>query len=218
MNTFTSRAPEDPTRSEEVQVPRSPQSLSLQLDGLNARVHGKDDLSTTTYVETSERGSDSSFDARPTEPKSASTVTDSVSSVPFSLMNDSHHSIPLENSQSSNEIAQTPKTYASTEEQPPVNGNRSIDESHAPIGLEKWSNDTISPLRSPSHASLRSGNGIHVPPRHKRTATGDIKSISSSLVTPNDFETNGVARRRSKSTGSPAHGSRIAQVIMIPSP
>lgn len=46
---------------------------------------------------------------------------------------------------------------------------------------------------------------------HKRTATGDIKAISE-VVEPRNSDLNSAWRRRSKSIGTPSHGSRIAEV------
>lgn len=208
VNASTSRGPGGLTRSEEIQVPRSPQPLSLQIDGLNARIH---DTNTAfpSYVESSERDSDTSTDPRRPEPQSASTFTDSLSSIPSSSAN-GYHPMKIENSQSSAEGLQTPTTYSSSQEQLPVNGKSGLDEGvYTSI---QQSNGSLSPLRSPKHSTSRSGNGVSSGPRHKRTATGDVKSISSSLAPPIQDETIGAARRRSKSTGASVHGSRIAQV------
>ncbi|KAJ5093601.1 hypothetical protein N7456_009462 [Penicillium angulare] len=213
VNTSMSRAPGGPARSEEIQVPRSPQTLSLQLDGLNARIHDNN-APFPSYVESSERDSDTSTtEPRRPDLQSASPFTDPLSRIPSSSMNDSSQSIKVENSQSSTENAQTPTTYSSSQEQLPVNGNGSgLKEEECPS--IKHSNGSLSPLRSLENRSSRSGSGVSFTPRHKRTATGDVKSISSSLAAPQDEESDklGAARRRSKSTGSSAHGSRIAQL------
>ncbi|KAJ5759623.1 hypothetical protein N7520_006779 [Penicillium odoratum] len=199
-----SRAPGVATRAEQVQVPRSPQPLSLQIDGLNARIHDKTSAF-PSYVESSERDSDTSADARRPEPQSASTFTDSLSSFPSSSIHDSSQSIKIENSQPS-EDAQTPKTYSDSQDQSSVNWNGSIDG----YTSEKKSNGSLSPPQSPRSSGSGSANGVHFAPGHKRTATGDVKSISS--LAPQKFDTQGAARQRSKSTGSPAHGNRIAQL------
>ncbi|KAJ5645324.1 hypothetical protein N7507_011335 [Penicillium longicatenatum] len=206
VNTSTSRAPGAPTRTEQIQVPRSPQPLSLHIDGLNAQIHDKTSAF-PQYVESSERDSDTSADARRPEPHSASTFTDSLSSLPSSSMNDSSQSIKIENSQSSTDDAQTPKTYSDSQDQLSVNGNGSTDG----YTSEKKSNGSMSPPQSPNHSISRPGNGVHFALGHKRTATGDVKSISS-LAQPQTFDAQGALRRRSKSTGSPAHGNRIAQL------
>ncbi|KAJ5539405.1 hypothetical protein N7513_007737 [Penicillium frequentans] len=200
----TSRAPGVSTRAEHIQVPRSPQPLSLHIDGLNAHVHDKTSAF-PQYVESSERDSDTSADARRPEPQSASTLADSLSSLPSSSINDSSQSIKIENSQSSTDDAQTPKTYSDSQDQSSVYGNGSTDG----YTSEKKSNGSMSPPQSPNHSASRSANGVHFAPGHERTATGDVKSISS-LAEPQTAQA--VLRRRSKSTGSPAHGNRIAQL------
>ena len=83
----TVRAPREPARADHIQVPRSPQLLSLRLDGLNAGIQDKNTHS-AAYVESSERGSDTSADGQRPEPHSASTFTDSIPSLPASLSND----------------------------------------------------------------------------------------------------------------------------------
>lgn len=201
-----SGAPGAPTRTEQIQVPRSPQPLSLHIDGLNTHVHDKTSAF-PQFVELSERDSDTSADARRPEPQSASTFTDSLTSLPSSSMNDSSQSIKIENSQSSTEDAQTPKTYSDSQDLSSVNENGSTDG----YTSEKKSNGSMSPPQRPNHSASRLGNGVHFAPGHKRTATGDVKSISS-LTEPQTAQA--ALRRRSKSTGSPAHGSRIAQVKM----
>ncbi|KAJ5287280.1 hypothetical protein N7478_002966 [Penicillium angulare] len=212
VNTSISRAPGGPIRSEEIQVPRSPQTLSLQLDGLNARIHDNS-APFPSYVESSERDSDTSTEPRRPELQPASPFTDPLSRIPSSSMNDSSPSIKVENSQSSTENAQTPTTHSSSQEQLSVNGNGSglKEERYLPI---KHSNGSLSPLRSLENRSSRSGSGVSSAPKHKRTATGDVKSISSSLAAPHSEESDklGATRCRSKSTGSSAHGSRIAQL------
>ncbi|KAJ5923651.1 hypothetical protein N7454_008896 [Penicillium verhagenii] len=206
VNTSTSRAPGAPTRTEQIQVPRSPQPLSLHLDGLHSRFNDKASAF-PSYVESSERDSDTSADARRPEPQSASTFTDSLSSIPSSSTNDHNQSIKIENSQSSTEDAQTPKTYSDSQEQFSVNGSGSIDG----YTSEKKGSVSLSPRQSPKSSTSQSTNEVHFAPGHKRTATGDVKSISS-FAAPQAFDPQAAARRRSKSTGSSAHGSRIAQL------
>ncbi|KAJ5627161.1 hypothetical protein N7528_004588 [Penicillium herquei] len=212
VNASTSREPGGLTRSEEIQVPRSPQPLSLQIDGLNARIHDKN-ISFPSYVESSERGSDTSTDTPRPEPQSASTFTDSLSSIPFSSMNDSSQSIKIENSQSSLDIVPTPPNQSTSPEHLPVgrNGNGIQEGVHTSVEHKTGS---FSPPQSPNRSNPRAGNGVSFAPGHKRTATGDIKSVASSVgIPPNQDDDNiGAARRRSKSTGSPAYGSRIAQL------
>ncbi|KAJ6008368.1 hypothetical protein N7540_012344 [Penicillium herquei] len=214
VNASTSREPGGLTRSEEIQVPRSPQALSLQINGLNARIHDKA-ISFPSYVESSERGSDTSTDTPRPEPQSANTFADSLSSIPLSHMNDSSQSIKVENSQSSVEITPTPTNYSISQEHLPVerNGN-GMEEGVHTSGQHK--NGSLSPPQSPNHSNplTQPENGVSFAPGHKRTATGDIKSMASSdAIPPNQDDDNfGAARRRSKSTGSPAYGSRIAQL------
>lgn len=216
VNTSMSRAAEGPTRSEEIQVPRSPQTLSLQVDGLNARIHDKNSPF-PSYVESSERDSDTSTEGRRPELQSGSPFTDLLSSIPSSSMNDSSQSIKVENSQSSTENAQTPTTYSSSQEQLSVNGNGSRLKEDGYTSV-KHGDRSLSPIRKLENRTSRSGSGVSFALGHKRTATGDVKSISSSLAVPQNQDSDklGAARRRSKSTGSPAHGSRIAQVIAPP--
>lgn len=205
VNTM-SPAPGEPDCSEEIQVPRSPQRLSLQINGLNAGSHEKYD-SNTTCVESSERGSDTSGDSRQPELQSASTFTDYLPSIPSSSLNDPNRSMDGK-SQASTTDQESQDTLKSL----PVNGHGRLGVSHADVKLEKESEDSLGPLRSSSQSSSRPGAG-NFTLGHKRTATGDIKPISSNLGATQNSDTNGTTRRRSKSTGSPAHGSRIAQVI-----
>ncbi|KAJ6160858.1 hypothetical protein N7470_004254 [Penicillium chermesinum] len=194
-------------RTETVQVPRSPQPLSLQIDGLNARIFDRGD-DALSRVESSERGSDTSADPRRPELQSASTVTDSFSSLPLSSLHDDSRSMEIENSQTSNEEDQTPKAYSRSEVPPHIDENGSIN---ASAGIKKEGNWSLSPLQSTEASDLPSSNESHFKPGHKRTATGDIKPMSSGLAAPDALE-NGAQRRRSKTIGASAHGSRIAQL------
>lgn len=204
------------TRAGQVQVPRSPQPLSLQVNGLEAGVYSQRD-SNVGYVESSDRGSESSDGQRP-ELHSASTLTDSAPSQPSSSLNDSNRSMDLDNPYSMNgdiAMANTNEEISISEELHDLNktnGNGLMNGTNGAVKLEKQSNDSFSPLRSSNLSNLRSGAGAgsRYIPGHKRTVTGDVKPIPK-LAAPVSSDVNG-ARRRSKSTGSPAHGSRIAQV------
>lgn len=214
-NASTMRAPGEPAGVNQVQVPRSPQLLSLQVDGLNAGIYDKIEHG-ASYVESSERGSDTSADGRPPEPHSASTFTDSLPSLPASLSNDYDRATELEGSNSFVENSQSSRTEPILENSQDslhtlsVNGD-GVDELR-PLKSEHSSNGSLSPVRSSQDHAPRSGIDTQFAPRHKRTATGDIKPLSAQLVTAHSDDVNGSSRRRSKSTGSPAHGSRIAQV------
>lgn len=197
-------------RAETIQVPRSPQPLSLQIDGLNARVYDNSD-DALSRVESSERGSDTSTDPRRPELQSASTFTDSLSSLPLSSIHESGRYSEVENSQTSNEEEQTPKTYPHPRGSPPMYGNGSMNGGPS-AGIKKETNGLSSPIRMQGTSDLPQSNGTPFAPGHKRTATGDIKSMSSTFATP-DAQENGAQRRRSKTIGASAHGSRIAQVM-----
>lgn len=202
--------------SEQIQVPRSPQRLSMQMNEVNAGSHDKYD-SNTTYVESSERGSDTSGDSWRPEPQSTETFTDSLPSLPSSLLNDSNRSMDdsiraLDGGSPASMIDYKPPQSQDTLRSLPVDGNGYSNGSHTDVKLKKESQDSLGPLRSPRQSSSRSGVGKFTL-GHKRTATGDIKPVSSNLAASQNSDTNGTTRRRSKSTGSPAHGSRIAQVI-----
>ncbi|KAJ5125616.1 hypothetical protein N7526_007793 [Penicillium atrosanguineum] len=209
-----SPAPGEQNRSEEIQVPRSPQQLSLQLNGSDAGSHEKDN--SNTYVESSERGSDTSGDSRRPELQSASNFTDSLPSLPSSSLNDSNRYME-DNLRTLDSDSSTPTTEQriphsqETSNSLSVNGNVGLNGSHADVKLEKESEDSLGPLRSPRQSSPRTGAGKFTP-GHKRTATGDIKPISSNLAASQNSDASGATRRRSKSTGSPAHGTRIAQL------
>ncbi|KAJ5776632.1 uncharacterized protein N7511_001643 [Penicillium nucicola] len=181
--------------------------LSLRVDGLSAAAvaHG-DGNSTPAYIE-SERGSDTSEGRRP-DYYSASTLTDSLSSLPSS--NDTSR-FPDFGSHTSNEHGSVPpneqRSSQSATAIQPVNG----------AAAEKWQPSlptikagTGSPVFPPKHSRTKS-NYDELAPSQKRTATGDIKPVS--LDTPmTHSDVNGAARRRSKSTGSSVYGNRIAQL------
>ncbi|KAJ5316614.1 hypothetical protein N7508_001122 [Penicillium antarcticum] len=203
----SANTPVNHTTPAPVETQRAP--LSLRVDGLSVvAVAPGDGNSTPAYIE-SEHGSDTSDGRRP-DLYSASTFTDSLSSFPSS--NDTSRFPEFGNSYTSNEhgpvpqIDQTSSQCAMAPAQP-VSGN----------STEKWqpSLPTIqagngSPSVSPMHSRTKS-NFDELAPGQKRTATGDIKPVS--LETPVTYsEANGAARRRSKSTGSSAYGSRIAQL------
>lgn len=201
----------------EVQVPRSPQPLSLQVNGLEAGVYCQSNPN-VSCVESSERGSDTSDGHRP-ELHSASTLTDSVPSLPSSSLNDSNRSMDLDTPygangdgpmSNANEKASTREALHTLQ----TNENGTMNGINGAVKLEKQSNSSLLPLRSPIHPNTRPGTGTRFTPGHKRTATGDVKPIST-LAAPVGSDVNGAARRRSKSTGSPAHGSRIAQVRIV---
>jgi len=213
MNTMDTMSPAsgEPNRSEEIQVLRSPQRLSLQINGLNAGSRDKYN-SNTTYIESSERGSDTSCDSQRPELQPASTSTDYLPSIPSSSLNDSDQSMDGSigasdgNSQTFTTDHKLPH-FQDTLKSLQVSGNGGPSGSHADVNLEKESEDSLGPLRS----SSRPGVGKFTP-GHKRTATGDVKPISFDLATSQNSDANGTTRQRSKSTGSSAHGSRIAQV------
>jgi hypothetical protein len=184
-----------------VETQRAP--LSLHVDGLSAvAVASGEGNSTPAYIE-SERGSDTSDGRRP-DLYSASTLTASLSSrfseFGNSYTSNEHGSVP--------QIDQTSLQSAMAPQTQPVNGNV----------VERWqpSLPTIkagngSPPCLPKHSRTKS-NFDGLAPGQKRTATGDIKPVS--LDTPaTRSDANGATRRRSKSTGSSVHGSRIAQVF-----
>lgn len=218
MNASTSLAIGEPSRAEEIQVPRSPQPLSLQINGHNAEtLHNHN--SNTSYVESSERGSETSVDSRRPELQSASTCTDSLPSLPSSL-NDTSQSMDLGNTRAFDGNSQEsrpnhkPPNSQETSQISSINENGAIHGPHDPVVPGNDHNGSLSPLRSPKSSISRSENGMQFAPGHKHTATGGVKSVPQSLAVSRISDVNGAARRRSKSTGSPAHGSRIAQVMI----
>ncbi|KAJ5679216.1 hypothetical protein N7462_007460 [Penicillium macrosclerotiorum] len=219
VNTPTSLVPGEQIRAETVQVPRSPQLQisSLPSNGCNPEFHATGKLRRRS-VESSEHCSETSADSQRLEFSSASNFIDNNSNIPPSSMNDSNRSMEFNNSLSSKEIPHSTKTeqntvkYQEVLDTPQTNGNGVVDISQPPLKLERNDEDTLPPLRSPKYSSSRSGNSSQFIPGHKRTATGDIKLVSSHHAAPLLSDTNGVSRRRSKSTGSSAYGSRIAQL------
>ncbi|KAJ6073204.1 hypothetical protein N7467_011289 [Penicillium canescens] len=191
-----------------IETQRAP--LSLHVDGLSAvAVASGEGNSTPAYIE-SERGSNTSDGRRP-DLYSASTVTDSLSSLPSS--NDTNRFSELGNSYTSNEhgplpqIDQTSLQSAMAPQTQPVNGN--VAERWQP-SLPTIKAGNGSPPCLPKHSRTKS-NFDGLAPGQKRTATGDIKPVS--LDTPaTHSDANGATRRRSKSTGSSVYGSRIAQL------
>ncbi|KAJ5083992.1 hypothetical protein NUU61_008571 [Penicillium alfredii] len=214
VNTSTSPASSNPTSATEVQVMRSPQPLSLQVDGLNgAKVASRHDSPNTAYIESSERGSDTSVDGRPPELQSASTLTDSLSSLPLSSANDANRSMEFGGSHANENqaipsIDQKPQHPDGIAQNRPVNREGTMDGLYTSSGIAKSSNGSFPSVMSPKHSGTRSGMTLG----HKRTATGDVKPVSLNPAASSSSDANGAARRRSKSTGSPAHGSRIAQL------
>ncbi|KAJ5089694.1 hypothetical protein N7532_008378 [Penicillium argentinense] len=207
----------DSNHTAEIQVPRSPQPLSLQVNCLEAGVYSRGN-SNVSYVESSEHGSDTSDGHRP-ELQSASTFTDSLPSIPSSSLNDSNRSMDLDTSYGVIGSVGMPRTeqkasdLLETLHTSRANGNVTATGTNSAVKSERHSDDFISPLRSPKNSSARpQGAGTRFVPGHKRTATGDIKHISSTLASSRSSDTIGAARRRSKSMGSSAHGSRIAQL------
>lgn len=215
-NASTSQATTEPTRAPDNQVPRSPQQLSLRIDGNSAEVYNKY-TPNTSYVESSERGSDTSGDSQRPELQSASTFTDSLPSLPSSSFEDTSRAMALGDSYVLDESSQTPKPDRKARDSHDTsqtlfgNGKRAIDGIHNAMNPEGDRNGPSSP--SPKRPNSRSGAGMQYTSGHKRTATGDIKPLPSNQAVPQFSDANSAARRRSKSTGSPAHESRIAQVM-----
>ncbi|KAJ5384002.1 hypothetical protein N7517_001913 [Penicillium concentricum] len=217
MNNATSPVPHKPMPSADTQTTQLPQPLSLQIDGLNAVTvaHG-DGNPNPAYIESSERGSNTSGDGRRLD-LSASTVTDSLSSLPLSSTNGNSQSTEFGNSHTLN--GQTPVPWVDREllesqlapHMQPVNGGASIDRWQPSLSPIKAGNVAISPPPSPKHSRTRSNFDARLAPSQKRTAAGDFKSTLDPPTT-HSADANGAARRRSKSTGSPAYGSRIAQL------
>jgi hypothetical protein len=221
MNNAASPAPHKPMPSADTQTAQLPQPLSLQIDGLNAVTvaHG-DGNPNPAYIESSERGSDTSGDGRRLD-LSASTLTDSLSSFPSSSTNGNSQSTEFGNSHTLNGHTSIPwvdRELLESQLAPrmqPVNGGASIDRWQPSLSPIKAGNVAISPPPSPKHSRTRSNFDARLAPSQKRTAAGDFKSTLDP-PTPHSADANGAARRRSKSTGSSAYGSRIAQVTRSP--
>lgn len=220
-NASTPQATGEPTRAQDIQVPRSPQHLSLRIDGQSAQIYNKYSAD-TSYIESSERGSDTSGDSQRPELQSASTAADSLISLPSSSLDDNNRSMALGDSRSLDENAQTPKADHQGSDSPEISRTSLVDGKRAIDGIDNTiyrggDRNGPSPSRSPKRPTSRSGTGMQSTSGHKRTATGDIKPLPPGLAVPQVADTNGGTRRRSKSTGSPAHGSRIAQVMTFSS-
>ena len=194
--------------------------LSLHIDGLNAVTvaHGEGN-STPAYIESSERGSDTSVDSRRPDLHSASTLTDSLFSFPSST-NGTDQPTQLETSHKTAEhtptsrMDQEPQDTHMVPQTQPVNGC-SIDRWQPSLPPIKAGNASLSPPPSPKHSRVHSNFDTGLAPSQKRTAAGDHKPTIDTPVT-HSTDLNGVARRRSKSTGSSLYGNRIAQVILSP--
>lgn len=219
MNDATSPVPHNPMPSAKIQLTQSPKPLSLQIDGLNAVTiaHGEGN-SNTAYIESSERGSDTSSDGRRLD-LSATTVTDSLSSLASSSTNGNNsQSSELGNSHTLNGHTSIPwvdQELLESQLAPhvqPVNGNASIERWQPSLSPIKAGNASISPPLSPNFSYTSSNFNARLTSSQKRTAAGDFKSTLD-IPTPNSADVNGATRRRSKSTGSSAYGSRIAQVM-----
>lgn len=201
--------------SGEIQVRRSPQPLSLRVDGLNAITvpHGGGNANEITYIESSDRGSDTSVDGRQPEIQSSSTITDSFPSMPCSLAHDGNRPMELiSHKYNAASLSQTEQQLLDSQratQTSSVDGDITMGEPDI-LAEANPSNGLLSP-HLPTQLSPQSAVDLRRAQGQKRTATGEIKPVlphhpaASSGV-------NGAARRRSKSTGSPAHGSRIAQV------
>ncbi|KAJ5344077.1 hypothetical protein MYU51_012095 [Penicillium brevicompactum] len=190
--------------------------LSLHIDGLNAVTvaHGEGN-STPAYIESSERGSDTSVDSRRPDLHSASTLTDSLFSFPSST-NGTDQPTQLETSHKTAEhtptsrMDQEPQDTHMAPQTQPVNGC-SIDRWQPSLPPIKAGNASLSPPPSPKHSRVHSNFDTGLAPSQKRTAAGDHKPTIDTPVT-HSTDLNGVARRRSKSTGSSLYGNRIAQL------
>jgi hypothetical protein len=198
----------------ENQTTRLQHPLSLRIDGLNAITvaHG-DGKPTPAYIESSERGSDTSVDGRRPD-LSASTLTDSLFSYSSST-NGADQPTQPDSSHNSTEHTSTPQmdlephdTHIAPQTQS-VNGG-SIDRWQPSLPPIKAGDASLSPPPSPKHSRTESNLESGLAPGQKRTAAGDPKSNLDTPIPHTDL--NG-ARRRSKSTGSALHGNRIAQVI-----
>ncbi|KAJ5499259.1 hypothetical protein N7453_008310 [Penicillium expansum] len=218
MNNATSPVPHKPMPSAKAQSTQSPKPLSLQIDGLNAVTLARGEGNPNpAYIESSERGSDTSGDGRRLD-LSATTVTDSLSSLLSSSTNGNNSQVSeSNNSHTLNGHTSVPwvdRELLESQLAPhmqPVNGGASIDRWQPSLSPIKAGNASISPPPSPKHSRTKSNFDARLAPSQKRTAAGDFKSTLD-IPTPHNTDANGAARRRSKSTGSSAYGSRIAQL------
>ncbi|KAJ5773896.1 hypothetical protein N7457_008792 [Penicillium paradoxum] len=211
MNNALSPAPHKSIPSAEIQTTQSAQLLSLQIDGLNAVAiaHGEGNPN-PAYIESSER------DRRPDG--SASTLTDSLSGLLSSSSSDVGHAKelgnnpnPLNGHTTRPEIDQELLESRLAPQTEPMNGNTSIDRWQPSLSPIKASNASISPPPSPKHSRTRSNFDTRLASGQKRKAAGGFKSILDSPAI-SSADASGPGRRRSKSTGSSAYGSRIAQL------
>ncbi|CDM34439.1 hypothetical protein DTO013E5_4948 [Penicillium roqueforti] len=218
VNNATPPVPHKPTTPAKTRTTQSPKPkpLSLQIDGLNVVIPAPGEgNSNPAYIESSERGSDTSGDGRRLD-LSASTVTDSLSSFPSSA-NGNSQSTEFGNSHTLNGHTSIPWVDPELLESQlaphiqPVNGGASVDRWQPSLSPIKAGNVSISPPPSPKHSRTRSNFDARLAPGQKRTAAGDFKSTLDP-PTAHSADANGAARQRSKSTGSSAHGSRIAQL------
>lgn len=207
--------PHRPTTSTENQTAQSPKSLSLQRDGLNTVTvaHGESDPN-PAYIESSER------DRRPDIP--TSTLTDSFPGLPSTSSNNVDHMTELGDSQTPNGHSMNPqkdeefKSRLAPQAQS-SDGGTSMDRWQPSLSPIKAGNTSISPLPYSTHSRTRSNLDARLASGQKRKAAGDFKPILDSPAI-NSSDESGPARRRSKSTGSPDYGSRIAQVNQLSSP
>lgn len=206
--------------SGDIQVPQSPQPLSLRVDGLNAiTVPHVGNANGITYVESSDRGSDTSVEGRQPELQSSSTIAESFTMPPSSTY-DLPRPMELCTSQASSAKASTSQAEQQLLDSQRATQTSSVD-GDTTMGQQQASSHTLPAINpsngsvsrhiSPRHLSSRSTIDLRLAQGQKRTAAGELKSDLPLHPAPNS-DVNGVARRRSKSTGSPAHGSRIAQV------
>ncbi|KAJ5129806.1 uncharacterized protein N7515_005845 [Penicillium bovifimosum] len=207
MNDASAPAHHNPMPSENQNTQPS-RPLSSRIDQLNATIAPGGDHSSSTYIESSERGSDISIKGRPDH----SAPTNSLSSHPISPVNGTDQTRldkPILNGHTPAPGVEPEPLDSQIAPPKPANGGASIDRWQPSLSPIKAGNASISPPPSPEHPRTRSHLDAQWAPGQKRTAAGHFKStLDSSAV--HDVDVNG-ARRRSKSTGS-AYGNRIAQL------
>ncbi|KAJ5550455.1 hypothetical protein N7535_001603 [Penicillium sp. DV-2018c] len=213
MNDAPSPAPHKQMPSVENKTTQPSQPTSLRIDQLNATIAPGGVISNPTYIESSERGSDTSVKGRSDH---SATLTDSLSSLPISPINDTDQMTGLDNYTISNGHTSIPgvepKPLESQIAPPkqPVNGGASVDRWQPSLSPIRAGNASISPPPSPKHSGTESHVDAQWTPAQKRTAAGNFKpALDSSAV--HNADVNG-ARRRSKSTSSAAYGNKIAQL------
>lgn len=217
-NTLDAMSPTPHKMSPAEEPVRLQHPLSLRIDGLNAVTvaHGEGN-STPAYIESSERGSDTSVDSQRPDLHSASTLTESLFSFPSST-NCVDQQTQLDGSRKmvdhtpTSRMDQEPQDTHMAPQTQPVNGC-SIDRWQPSLPPIKAGNASLSPPPSPKHSRTHSNFDTSLAPGQKRTAAGNHKPNVDTPVT-HDTDLNGVARRRSKSTGSSLYGNRIAQVTL----